>query len=1775
MGRATRTDGSGDSDGINNWDSQIYKIDRNGNNYANLHFFTYTAGGIDYNPLLPGRNGNLYGVTGGDAFEGDPNNLGTVFMLTPSGTYTDLRDLSGSDGTNPDSGLIEDTTGHLYGTAAQGGAYTGNGGGTAFSIGTNGQDFTVIHNFGNGHDGAVPSGRLLLASDGYLYGTTIQGGTNGYGTIFRMATNGSNYKEIYAFTGNVGASGDHGYPNGCLSQSSAGVIYGMTSDTDYDYDPAIGNGTIFSLTGVATAGATIQSVTSSPTANDYKTGTTVRITITFSAAVTVTGTPQLALSDGGTANYASGSGTATLTFDYVVSSGDNSQHLDYASTSALSLNGGTIDSSGSPATLTLPAPGAAGSLSADTTIIIDTVAPVVTIGAPSVLLTKNGPAAFTVTWSDTNLKTSSIALSALTVYENLNKTGTAAFGEISVTSLTNNYQGSGNTVCQVILSSLSGTGTIGFTIPTGSAEDLATNSASSATSQTFAVDNTPPTVTISPPSVTTATIGGSVSYTVSYFSTNFASATLTAANITLTNPAVTGTITVTPNNSTNFTATVANLAGGGAQAMQIAAGTATDTLGNSSAAAGPSASFAITPTVTGISPTLGPATGSTSVTITGTGFASGATVRFGTTVATGVTVVNSTTITATSPTGPGLVDVTVTVGSQTSATSPADQFTYLQAPTVTGISPTVGPAAGGTSVTIAGTSFTGATTVKFGTAVATSLTVVSPTQITAISPAGAGTADVTVTAGGQTSATSAADQFTYTPNVTGISPASGVTLGDTFVTITGTGFATGATVMFGATAATSVTVANPTTITAVSPAGTGTVDVTVTADSQTSATGAADQFTYTAPPNFDLYVGNFDNNTISTVSSNGTVSTFVPNTNGLNFPKGLALDSAGNLYVANFGSNTISEVTPGGTVSAFASGLSQPAGLAFDSAGNLYVANFGSDTISEVTPGGTVSTFASGLSQPAGLAFDSAGNLYVANFGSGTISKVTPGGAVSTFVSGLSGPLGLAIGAGDNLYVANFNSGTISKVTPSGAVSTFATGLNSPFYIAIGAPPPIVVTSVSSSPAAAFYIAGETVPITITFSAAVTVTGTPQLALSDGGTADYVSGSGTAILTFDYVVSAGDNTQNLDYASTGALTLNGGTIELSGTPATLTLPTPGAAGSLRAHATIVIDTVAPVATIGAPSVSLTKSGPVTFLVTWSDENLKDSSISLTALDVFENLNKTGTAAFGSISLTAVTNLGSTATAQVIFASLSGTGTIGFTIPAGSASDLAGNSAGSDTSQTFNVDNTQPTVAISAPSVAITNGGSVTYTVTFSDPYLSGSSLLAASVTISQTGTAAAASITVTPGSGNSTSTNYLVTLSGLSGHGTLDINIPAGAATDTPGNTSAAAASGTFVVDTTLPTVSFTAPSVAITNGGSITYTVTFTDHYLSGSSLPSASVTTSQTGTAAAASIVVAPGTGTTISTNYLVTLSGLSGNGTLDINIPAGAATDTAGNNSAAATSGTFIVDTTLPTVTFSAPSVAITNGGSVTYTVTFTDPYLSGSSLLSASLTTGQAGTAAATSIVVTPGTGTTTSTNYLVTLSGLSGNGTLDINIPAGAATDTAGNNSAAAVSGTFIVDTTLPTVAISAPSESITNGGSVSYMVTFSDPYLSGSALLPLSIATNSTGTASLTNIAVTPGTGTATSTNYLVTLSGLAGNGTIGITIPAGAAFDTAGNSSAAAVSGTFTVDTTLPPVTISAPSVAVTNSGSVSYTVTFSAPYLSGSALPPLAIATNSTGTA
>ncbi|WP_055550440.1 IPT/TIG domain-containing protein [Streptomyces sp. NBRC 110028] len=234
------------------------------------------------------------------------------------------------------------------------------------------------------------------------------------------------------------------------------------------------------------------------------------------------------------------------------------------------------------------------------------------------------------------------------------------------------------------------------------------------------------------------------------------------------------------------------------------------------------------PVVTSVSPAQGAPSGSTPVTITGSGFIGVTAVRFGPNLATNVVVVSDTQITAKTPAGAGTVKVTVTGPTGTSTQNVFFTYTTVVAPTLTSLSPASGPASGGNTVTINGANLTGATSVKFGANTATILTNTA-TQITVIAPAGTGAVGVTVTTPG---GTSNALVYTYTtvvaPTLTSLSPASGPTSGGNTVTINGTNL-TGATqVLFGLNPATILT-NTATQITVSAPAGApSSVNVTVT-----------------------------------------------------------------------------------------------------------------------------------------------------------------------------------------------------------------------------------------------------------------------------------------------------------------------------------------------------------------------------------------------------------------------------------------------------------------------------------------------------------------------------------------------------------------------------------------------------------------------------------------------------------------------------------------------------------------------------------------------------------------------------------------------------------------------------------------------------------------------------------------------------------------------------------------------------------------------------------
>ncbi|MFO0599593.1 MAG: IPT/TIG domain-containing protein [Myxococcaceae bacterium] len=256
------------------------------------------------------------------------------------------------------------------------------------------------------------------------------------------------------------------------------------------------------------------------------------------------------------------------------------------------------------------------------------------------------------------------------------------------------------------------------------------------------------------------------------------------------------------------------------------------------------------PTLMAASPITGPIAGGTAVTLTGSGFLAGAQVLFGTDAATNVTVTNATTLTATSPAhAVGVVSLTVRNSDGQFAELPR-AFRFVQPPAVSSLTPDTGDVAGGTLVHLTGNGFNAGSSVTFGGSAATQVSFVSPTELVATTPVHApGAVDVVVTVDGASATLAGA--FTYTrgaPTLAAVAPLRGPTTGGTTLSLTGTNFATGATVKVGGVAATDVVVVSPVLVRVVAPAhAAGLVDIELTNDDLQTATLPM-AFTYATEP---------------------------------------------------------------------------------------------------------------------------------------------------------------------------------------------------------------------------------------------------------------------------------------------------------------------------------------------------------------------------------------------------------------------------------------------------------------------------------------------------------------------------------------------------------------------------------------------------------------------------------------------------------------------------------------------------------------------------------------------------------------------------------------------------------------------------------------------------------------------------------------------------------------------------------------------------------------
>ena len=227
----------------------VFKVTPGGT-LTTVHSFN-SADGAGPGALVQATDGNFYGATsnGGAnnipvcAITGAPVGCGTVFKITPGGVLTSLHSFDGTDGFEPTGGLVQASDGNLYGTTFAGGANNV----PACTVPpynyvgcgtvfkiTPGGTLTTLHSF-DGTDGFNPNG-LMQATDGNFYGTTHLGGVNGGGTVFKITPAGV-LTTLHSFNFTDGA-----YPLAALVQATDGVFYGTT----YQYG-ANGDGTAFKI----------------------------------------------------------------------------------------------------------------------------------------------------------------------------------------------------------------------------------------------------------------------------------------------------------------------------------------------------------------------------------------------------------------------------------------------------------------------------------------------------------------------------------------------------------------------------------------------------------------------------------------------------------------------------------------------------------------------------------------------------------------------------------------------------------------------------------------------------------------------------------------------------------------------------------------------------------------------------------------------------------------------------------------------------------------------------------------------------------------------------------------------------------------------------------------------------------------------------------------------------------------------------------------------------------------------------------------------------------------------------------------------------------------------------------------------------------------------------------------------------------------------------------------------------------------------------------------
>lgn len=1411
---------------------------------------------------------------------------------------------------------------------------------------------------------------------------------------------------------------------------------------------------------------TVMNVTSTTPNGTYNAGQAISIRMQMSEVVTVTGVPQLTLETGASdavVSYVSGSGTSQLVFTYTIASGHYSSDLDYASTTALSLNGGTIrDAATNNATVTLPSPGAAGSLGANSALVADAVAPTVT--------------------------------------------------GVSSTAPNGTYKVGDVLDIQVIFSEqVVVTGTPRLTLETGASDAVVNYSGATGTP------------------VSSLTFSYTVASSHTSADLDLQSTTALALNG--------GTILDSAGNAASLTVPIGATAGSlsGAQALVIDGSSPTVSSVSSTKAAGSykagevisiQVTFSEAVTVSG-TPQVTLETGATDAVIS---YASGtgtATLNFSYTVSSGhaSSDLDYTSTTALALNGGSITDLAgnsaiITLASPGAANSlGANEAIVIDttAPTVTTVtsSTTNGSYRAGQSINVQ-VSFSESVTVT-GTPQITLETGSSDAVVNYAS--GTGSANLSFTYTIQAGHTSSDLDYVSTGALTGtITDAAGNTAVATLPAPGGVGSLAGNKALIVDTTSPTSTLSTGLS----SPTSTYPIPVTITFPESVTGLALTD-FTVT----------------------NGCVSNLV---------------GSGASYTVNLNPTSNSTVT-----------LSLPAARVTDTAGNANTAatplsiSFYTDA-PRVT---SVSSTSLNTSYKAGELISVQVNFSDAVTVSGTPRLTLETGTSDALVNYSSGSgsssltFNYTVAAGHNSSDLDYQSVAPLSLNGGSIVDTATATYDAAFIFAcpgttgsLASNEAIVVdttkptvSSVTSATANGSYKAGTSIGVTVTFSEAVYVTGTPQITLETGlidGVASYVSGSGTTALVFSYTVQSGHNSSDLDYASTSALSVNGGSIkDFAGNDATVTLATPGAANSLGNAKSIIVDTVAPsVLSVTASNAngSYTVGTMISPQVVFSETVIVTGTPDL-ALDV--GVRTAGaTYTSGSSSATLVFNYsiqsGDTSS------DLAYTSASALSINGGAIRDAAGNDAlvtlsspgvaGSlNWAKNIVIDTTAPTVVgvYSTTSDGIyTVGGSISILVEFSEAVtVTGVPQLTMEV-------GAGGNATYVSGSGTTTLT---MTYSVLAGHSSADLDYDStnsltgtirDAATNAavltlpvPGAVGSISDDKEIQVDTTAPTVVSVTSSTAdghYNAGDSIYLTVIFSEPI----NVVGSPTLTVETGSVDGVATYAGGSGSTEISFQY--TIGAGENSADLDVvtsgalSVHGGSLRDAATNSAtltiatpALSPSHALVVDTTEPGVSISSIASPATNISPIKFAITFTEAVV-GFDLADLVVTNGVADnlvsvSSSVYSVEVTP-----------------SGEGDVEISVPQNVVADLATNVNTGSSVVTVTYDTTAPTVSLSSLVGGSFNTSSFTVAISLSE------AASDFDVSDITVGNGTLSNFS---GSGTS----YSVDVSPIA-EGDVEVSVASGSAHDLAGNGTLGSNTLSRTYDVTGPMVVVSSTSTLSTN---------------------------------